>query len=96
MDRIIKTENHPIKVRKFLGPFGRFILKVINWDVVGYLPDKKRIIIASAPHSSTFDAIYAYFVCLATDLKFHFLGSVSMFTRIVVPLPFKKLSLIHI
>ena len=90
MDRIIKTENHPIKVRKFLGPFGRFILKVINWDVVGHLPDKKRIIIASAPHSSTFDAIYAYFVCLATDLKFHFLGSVSMFTRIVVPLPFKK------
>ena len=90
MDHIIKTENHPTRVRKFLGPFGRFVLKVVNWDVVGYLPDKKRIIIASAPHSSTFDAIYAYFVCLATDLKFHFLGSVSMFTRIVVPLPFKK------
>ena len=35
-------------------------------------------------------AIYAYIVCLATDLKFYFLGSVSMFTRIVVPLPFKK------
>ena len=90
MDRITKTENHPIKVRKFLGPFGRFVLKVINWNVVGYLPDKKRIIIASAPHSSTFDAIYAYFVCLATDLKFYFLGSVSMFTRIAIPLPFKK------
>ena len=90
MDRITKTENHPIKVRKFLGPFGRFVLKVINWNVVGHLPDKKRIIIASAPHSSTFDAIYAYFVCLATDLKFYFLGSVSMFTRIAIPLPFKK------
>ena len=50
MDHIIKTENHPIRVRKILGPFGRFVLKVINWDVVGYLPDKKRIIIASAPH----------------------------------------------
>ena len=90
MDHIIKTENHPIKIRRFLGPFGRFILKVINWNVVGHLPDKKRIIIASAPHSSTFDAIYAFFVCLAADLKFYFLGSVSMFTRIVVPLPFKK------
>ena len=66
------------------------MLKIINWDVVGNLPDKKRIIIASAPHSSTFDAIYAYFVCLALDVKFYFLGSVSMFTRIVVPLPFKK------
>ncbi len=90
MDQIIKTTNHPIKVRKLLGPLGRFMLKIVNWDVVGVLPDKKRIIIASAPHSSTFDAIYAYFVCLATDLKFYFLGSVSMFTRIVVPLPFKK------
>ena len=84
------TENHPIKVRKFLGPLGRLVLKIVNWDITGYLPDKKRIIIASAPHSSFFDAIYAYFVCLAIDLKFYFLGSVSMFTRIVVPLPFKK------
>jgi hypothetical protein len=66
------------------------MLKIINWDIIGNLPDKKRIIIASAPHSSIFDGIYAYFVCLALDVKFYFLGSVSMFTRIVIPLPFKK------
>ena len=84
------TNNHPIKIRKILGPLGRLVLKIVIWDAVGNLPDKKRIIIASAPHSSTFDAIYAYFVCLALDVKFYFLGSVSMFTRIVVPLPFKK------
>jgi 1-acyl-sn-glycerol-3-phosphate acyltransferase len=84
------TNNHPIKVRKFLGPLGRLMLKIINWDIIGNLPDKKRIIIASAPHSSIFDGIYAYFVCLALDVKFYFLGSVSMFTRIVIPLPFKK------
>ena len=90
MSTIKLTNNHPIKKRKTLGPIGRFLLKLVNWDIVGNLPDKKRIIIASAPHSSTFDAIYAYIVCLATDLKFYFLGSVSMFTRIVIPLPFKK------
>ena len=90
MEEVVKTGNHPNKKRKILGPIGRFVLKVVNWDIVGNLPDKKRIIIASAPHSSTFDAIYAYIVCLATDLKFYFLGSVSMFTRIVIPLPFKK------
>ena len=90
MNQIVKTENHPNKKRNILGPIGRFLLKLVNWDIVGNLPDKKRIIIASAPHSSTFDAIYAYIVCLATDLKFYFLGSVSMFTRIVLPLPFKK------
>ena len=90
MSNLKVTSNHPIKKRKILGPIGRFVLKLINWKIVGNLPDKKRIIIASAPHSSTFDSIYAFFVCLATDLKFYFLGSVSMFTRIVVPLPFKK------
>lgn len=90
MEEVVKTENHPNKKRKILGPIARFVLKVVNWDIVGNLPDKKRIIIASAPHSSTFDAVYAYIVCLATDLKFYFLGSVSMFTRIVIPLPFKK------
>ena len=90
MSTIKITNNHPNKDRKILGPIGRFLLKLVNWDIVGNLPDKKRIIIASAPHSSTFDAIYAYIVCLATDLKFYFLGSVSMFTRIVIPLPFKK------
>ena len=90
MSNLKITSNHPIKKRKILGPIGRFVLKLINWKIVGNLPDKKRIIIASAPHSSTFDSIYAFFVCLATDLKFYFLGSVSMFTRIVVPIPFKK------
>ena len=90
MSTIKITNNHPNKERKILGPIGRFFLKLVNWDIVGNLPDKKRIIIASAPHSSAFDAIYAYIVCLATDLKFYFLGSVSMFTRIVIPLPFKK------
>lgn len=90
MSTIKITNNHPNKDRKILGPIGRFLLKLVNWDIVGNLPDKKRIIIVSAPHSSTFDAIYAYIVCLATDLKFYFLGSVSMFTRIVIPLPFKK------
>lgn len=90
MEKVVKTESHPNKKRKILGPIGRFVLKVVNWGIVGNLPDKKRIIIASAPHSSTFDAVYAYIVCLATDLKFYFLGSVSMFTRIVIPLPFKK------
>ena len=90
MKDISITENHPVKKRIILGPLGRLVLKLINWDIVGDLPDNKKIIIASAPHSSSFDSIYAFFVCLASDLKFYFLGSISMFTRIVVPIPFKK------
>ncbi len=90
MKDISITENHPVRKRYILGPLGRFILKIINWDIIGNLPDKKRIIIASAPHSSSFDSIYAFFVCLASDLRFFFLGSISMFSRIVIPIPFQK------
>ena len=90
MSQIVKTENHPNKKRKILGPIGRFLLKLVNWDIVGSLPDEKRIIIASAPHSSTFDAIYAYIVCLATDLKFYFLGSVSMLSLIHISEPTRQ------
>ena len=39
------TKNHPIKKRYILGPLGRIFLKMINWDIIGTLPDKKRIII---------------------------------------------------
>ena len=81
------TKNHPIKKRYILGPLGRVILKLINWDIVGNLPDNKKIIIASAPHSSSFDSIYAFFVCMASDLKFYFLGSISTvsYTHLTLP-----------
>ena len=84
------TDNHPVKKRKTLGPIGRFLLKLVNWNIVGNLPDKKRIIIASAPHSSTFDAIYAYFVCLAVDLKFYFLGPFQCLRELLYRFHLKK------
>ena len=43
MNQIVKTENHPNKKRKILGPIGRFLLKLVSWDIVGDLPDKKRV-----------------------------------------------------
>ena len=39
------TENHPVKKRLILGPLGRLILKLINWNIVGDLPNSKKIII---------------------------------------------------
>ena len=36
------TDNHPVKKRKRLGPIGRFLLKLVNWNIVGNLPDKKK------------------------------------------------------
>ena len=46
MSKIRITSNHPIKIRKILGPIGRVVLKLVNWKIIGPLPDKKRIIIS--------------------------------------------------
>ena len=46
MKDISITENHPVKKRIILGPLGRLVLKLINWDIVGDLPDNKKIITA--------------------------------------------------
>ena len=45
MKDISITGNHPVKKRIILGPLGRLVLKLINWDIVGDLPDNKKIII---------------------------------------------------
>ena len=43
MKDISITENHPVKKRIILGPLGRLVLKVINWDIVGDLQDLSLI-----------------------------------------------------
>ena len=43
MKDISITENHPIKKRSILGPLGRLILKLINWDI-NYATDEEKIL----------------------------------------------------
>ncbi len=84
------TPNHPHKKRRILQPISKLALKVLQWNIVGTLPDKKRIILTAIPHTAIADSWYAFFVCFSLNLKFHFLASVSIFTRISIPWSFKK------
>ena len=90
MSNIGITPNHPIKKRIILQPISKLALKVFNWDIVGTLPDKKRIILTAIPHTAIADSWYAFFVCFSLNLKFHFLASVAIFTRISLPWSNKK------
>ena len=90
MSNIGITSNHPHKKRIVLQPISKLALKLFNWNIVGTLPDKKRIILTAIPHTAITDSWYAFFVCFSLNLKFHFLASVAIFTRISLPWSLKK------
>ena len=90
MSNIGITSNHPYKKRILLQPISKLALKLFKWDIVGTLPDKKRIILTAIPHTAITDSWYAFFVCFSLNLKFHFLASVAIFTRISLPWSLKK------
>ena len=90
MSNIGITSNHPHKKRIVLQPISKLALKLFKWDLVGTLPDKKRIILTAIPHTAITDSWYAFFVCFSLNLKFHFLASVAIFTRISLPWSLKK------
>lgn len=58
---------------------GNFVLKTLGWKVVGQLPEKKKFILAVAPHTSNWDFIVGFSVMLAIDLRTHFMGKNSIF-----------------
>ena len=40
------------KKRRILGPTGRFILKISNWDVNGEIPNYKKMVLVGVPHTA--------------------------------------------
>jgi 1-acyl-sn-glycerol-3-phosphate acyltransferase len=55
------------------------LLALMKWQVVGKLPNKKKFILAVAPHTSNWDFFIAVLVMLALRLKVTFLGKKSIF-----------------
>ena len=65
MKDISITENHPVKKRIILGPLGRLVLKLINWDIVGDLPDNKKIIPLRAKVTANFKRMHGWLIMYA-------------------------------
>ena len=58
---------------------GTLIFKFYGWKIEGSLPNKKRVIITAAPHTSYEDFIRAFPLVLALDIKVNFLAKDSIF-----------------
>ncbi|MEW6134777.1 MAG: acyltransferase [Bacteroidales bacterium] len=51
----------------------RFILKITGWKIEGSLPELKRLILISAPHTSMWDFIWGFLFARAVGIKPNFL-----------------------
>ena len=64
---------------RFFTLLGTLIFKFYGWKIEGSLPNKKRVIIAAAPHTSYEDFVRAFPLVLALDIKVNFLAKDSIF-----------------
>ena len=80
--KLFIPENIPRRKRRILGPLGRFLMKVFNWNIEGEFPTNKRMVLIAVPHTAMRDAWYALLVVLALDLRINFFGAKWIFTRL--------------
>ena len=59
--------------------FGRAVLTVFGWNVVGTIPDVKRVLIIAAPHTSNWDFVFAMAAVLGLNLRIRWLGKHTLF-----------------
>jgi 1-acyl-sn-glycerol-3-phosphate acyltransferase len=59
--------------------FGRFILKLFGWKVVGELPNTKKYVVVVAPHTSNWDFLVGLFARFSVGVKINFLAKRQLF-----------------
>lgn len=59
--------------------FGRFILKLFGWKVVGELPPDKKYMVVVAPHTSNWDFAVGLFARFSVGVKINFLAKNQLF-----------------
>ena len=68
-----------VRSSAFARWFGRSILRVGGWRVVGPLPDVPKLVLIAAPHSSNWDGIWGMAAKMAMGLDVRALGKAQLF-----------------
>ena len=63
---------------RFVEWFGRTILRVGGWRMVGAFPDVAKAVVIAAPHSSNWDGLWGFAAKLALGVKLSILGKDSL------------------
>lgn len=59
--------------------FGRSLFRILGWTVEGSLPDKPKMIVAVAPHTSNWDFFVAISYVLGCGIKINFMAKHTLF-----------------
>ena len=65
--------------RHFSRWFGRSLLRLGGWRVVGEIPDIPRLVLIAAPHSSNWDGIWGMAAKMALGFDVRLLGKDTLF-----------------
>ena len=65
-----------------LHMIGKIFLYLTGWKIEGTLPNVKRIVVVSAPHTSNWDFIFGMIILFGIDIKAYYLLKKSVFIPI--------------
>ncbi|HRF84441.1 MAG: lysophospholipid acyltransferase family protein [Xanthomonadales bacterium] len=65
--------------RRFSRWFGRTLLRLGGWRVVGTIPDLSKLVLIAAPHSSNWDGIWGMAAKMALGVDVRVLGKDTLF-----------------
>lgn len=76
----------PRRRSRALVLFGRAVLRLLGWRVVGTVPDLPKFVVAVAPHTSNWDFVIGAAAMFALDLDLAFIGKHTLFRGPFAPL----------
>ena len=68
-----------VRPNAFARWFGRTLLRLGGWRMVGQFPDLPRVVLIGAPHSSNWDGVWGFAAKLALGLDIRILGKHQLF-----------------
>ena len=68
-----------VRPNRFGRWFGRTLLRLGGWRMVGRFPDLPRVVLIGAPHSSNWDGVWGFAAKLALGLDIKILGKHQLF-----------------
>lgn len=69
--------NRSLLIRKL----ALLVFWISGWQVTGSIPEHRRIIVVTGPHTSNWDFVYGLTASLAVNLNIHWLGKDSLFKQ---------------
>ncbi len=55
------------------------MLRLLGWELVGQLPDTRKIVLVAAPHTSNWDFMYLFLVSKSLGVRINWMGKEELF-----------------